>query len=247
MKKLNHLPHWKLQAKLATSVFLAFIVLLSYPILPRQTSHDTLHDEPPKAHQVENNISLPSALTFLREADDEALVVLLVDVAVDEDFIRQVGEKWLGEVFEMITGANSLLSQIGLTVRVASVQEWRSEDFQDSIANLLASAESQVHRANGRLLLAITCQDTVKYDGWAQEGNERVIVKFYHEGQKRNSALIAHEIGHLLGARHHEDDEECTGDGCVMDQKGYAHATTWCDHHQEVVEQNIQLWLSNQA
>ena len=192
----------------------------------------------------EGFVGAPGELVFYRDASGETLTRLLVDVAVDEEFMEQVGDRWEQHVYEMVASANNLFAGVGLDIEIASVTRWLSDDAVESLATLLGSSEEQVQRGPGRLLLVITCQDTIKYDGWAQNSKNGVIMRFYHDGQEKNAGLIAHEIGHLLGGRHHEDEEDCIEDGCIMDQRGYAHATTWCPHHQEVIEDEIASRLA---
>jgi predicted Zn-dependent protease len=55
--------------------------------------------------------------------------------------------------------------------------------------------------------------------------------------------LIAHEVGHLLGATHHGDDEECGDDECIMAYTGYIRTKDWCQHHLEAIEGNIESRL----
>ncbi|MEE9261767.1 MAG: hypothetical protein V3U95_04215, partial [Dehalococcoidia bacterium] len=88
---------------------------------------------------------------------------------------------------------------------------------------------------------------TVRYDGFARESGSRMIVQFYPEDRKRTHALIAHEVGHLLGVDHHEDEDECTDEGCIMDRRGFAHTTTWCEHHRKVIQENVDSKLAAQA
>lgn len=169
----------------------------------------------------------------------------MADLAVDEDFARNVGAGWRAEAHRTLQEASSLLERVGIELAVASTQRWESDDAEDSVVDLLDAADLQTETRAGNLLLVITDQHTVRYDGWAQDSRDRVIVRFNHERTQRNAALIAHEVGHLLGAHHHEDDEECTEGGCIMDERGFAHATEWCDHHAETIQTSIDSMLSS--
>ncbi len=51
--------------------------------------------------------------------------------------------------------------------------------------------------------------------------------------------LIVDEIGHLLGANHHGEDDDCGDEDCVMSYTGYIQTEEWCHHHLEVIEANI--------
>lgn len=164
---------------------------------------------------------------------------LPVEVAIDEEFVIQVGDDWETEVYRMVEEGDSLLKEVGLELKVVSIQRWRSDNEEDSIEALLNSVELQIKRDPRHLLLAITCQDTAKYDGWAQPSKSQAIVKCSPKKAESKELLIAHEVGHLLGARHHEDEEECTEDGCIMGHVGPGYFTNWCQHHQQVIEEYI--------
>ncbi|MEE9325313.1 MAG: M12 family metallo-peptidase [Dehalococcoidia bacterium] len=198
----------------------------------------SFNDESVESDTAEDFAKLPGDLVFYSDTSGETSVYLLADVAVDEDFVNQIGDGWETQAHRMVEEANAFLSEVDLNIRVASIQQWHSDGTQDSMAGHLSSAEEQIQRAPGHLLLAITCQDTGKTDGLAQKSMSRIIVRFYHECPKCNSVLIAHEVGHLLGAGHHENEEECTEEGCIMDHRGYAH-TTWCQHHKQLIRENI--------
>ncbi len=43
-----------------------------------------------------------------------------------------------------------------------------------------------------------------------------------------DALVVAHEIGHLLGAKHHACDHDYT---CVMAPKGFGLTARWCGHH----------------
>jgi hypothetical protein len=142
-------------------------------------------------------------------------------------------------VYDLLAAANALMNPIGLNLTAGSVQRWRSDDAVAYISSQLISAERQAERTPSNLFLAITGQRTVSFDGYAVESETRAIVRFYPERREHTASLVAHEVGHLLGAKHHEDDDECTGHGCVMDRSGYASATTWCDHHTQQIREYL--------
>jgi hypothetical protein len=233
-----------LLAGLATTVLVASLMLYGYPRASPATPAIALHDEPIESRAPGGFAKLPVALLFYPGDAIETSAYVLTDVAVDEDFVNRLGDDWGDELQMTLDGANALLAPVGLTVQTASTQQWRSDDDLYYISSHISSAERQIRRIPGYLFLAITGQDTIKYDGWSQESGSRLIVQFDHNFPRRIHSLIAHEIGHLLGARHHEDEEGCVGDGCIMDGKGYAHATTWCEHHLQLIHDNIASALA---
>jgi hypothetical protein len=169
---------------------------------------------------------------------------LAVDVAVDEEFVEQAGDGWEAHVNELLAEANALLGPVGLSLAAESIQRWRSDDAVNRISAQLISAENQSDRVPSNLFLAFTGQQTGNRDGYMWESETRAIARFYPERRQRTASVIAHEIGHLLGARHHQDDEECTEQGCIMDQSGFVHATRWCEHHRQVIQEFISESLA---
>jgi hypothetical protein len=154
---------------------------------------------------------------------------------VDEEFAARTGVGLDAVVHRMLAEASELLGEVGLNLRVGSIQRWRSADAAESIAALLASADTQALRLRGRVMLAITGQRSGTYDGWNRRSGASAIVRYYEADRGRVSNLIAQEVAHLLGARHHEAEDECDGDGCIIDRKGFAHAETWCHHHEQAI------------
>ena len=169
---------------------------------------------------------------------------VVADILIDDDFMITNGANWRDRVSEMVRGTNDLLGQVGIEIRIGSIDPWVSESDAGSLQVLVESAESQSQRDPSRLLIVITCQDPPKVDGLAQSGYGRVIVEYYHNDVTRNAALLSHEIGHLFGASHHEDAIECVGDGCVMDEKGFQHYEDWCNHHRELIGENTRAALA---
>lgn len=163
------------------------------------------------------------------------LATVFADVVVDEEFIERNGTDWRDAVDLALASANDLLEQVGVHVEMASLSTWRSNDQQSHMSRILDEVLAATQRGSGRLLLAITCQDSVRFDGMARDSMAAVVTRHVHDDWQRNGSLIAHEIAHLLGAEHHPADEECESDGCLMDPAGYAHATEWCDDHREVI------------
>lgn len=210
-----------------------------------KSSSGLSHDETVELEDLTKSGDTSGPLVFYQDAATQSLAYVRTDVVVDEEFVHQMGEDWENRVREMALDVNSVTGQVGLNLVIVSIQRWRSDDSQDSLAALLEAAERDSSRGSGNLLLVITCQDASRYDGFSQPSRGRVIVQYYHKEQRRNSTLIAHEVGHVLGVKHHEQEEECDGAGCIMDRRGYAHAMQWCQHHKEQIQKSIAMALNS--
>ena len=99
------------------------------------------------------------------EPHGSALAYLVVDVAVDEEFVAIVGAGWEHEVREMIDGANKLMGQLGIELEVGSLQRWLSDDAVGDAPELLTEASSQTLRRYDHALLAVTGQAAKPLDG----------------------------------------------------------------------------------
>ena len=120
-----------------------------------------LHDEP-AGSTGEHTAGRTANLVLHPSSAADASVNIVVDVAIDDDFIRQVGDGAESQVHEIIRDSNVLLKDIGIQIVVASIQQWESDGAQSYISAHLKEADEQVERTPGRLLLAITCEDDVK-------------------------------------------------------------------------------------
>lgn len=233
--------------RLATASLVVSFLLPGYPGILSDDTSTQFHDEPVRAEYGTEIDDYAQEMVFFHEATEEDLVNIPADVVVDEEFVNFANDDWLVELQDTLDGANDVLSAVGVKVKIESVQKWQSDDNIYYISSHLKSAEEQVRRVPGHLFLALIGQHTVRHDGFALESGSRMIVQFYPKDRKRTHALIAHEVGHLLGVDHHEDEEECTGEGCIMDREGYAHAATWCEHHQNIIQENVDSNLAAQA
>ena len=192
------------------------------------------------AHGAESGVA---RLRFHRD-DSSPIAYVNTDVAVDDDFVTLTGSDWRLAAPRLVEGANDLLAAVDLRLRVNQVRRWRSDNAVDAISEHLSAAERQVQSTPGHLFLAIIRRNNRRYDAWARRSESAAIVELYAGDPLLTHSLIAHEVGHLLGVKHHEDDEDCTGDGCLMDQKGYDHLKTWCEHHQDVIRDIVSNGLA---
>lgn len=230
------------------AMFLLFSARHGFP----QDSRQPPSGGPPSAETRDTRVHSASEFVLYRGASAEAPAYVVADVAVDEDFVIQVGDEWKLEIEQTLEAANALLAPVGLRIEMGSIQRWRSAAIENDIPahviwTQLKSAEQQADRNPGYLLLAITGQYTPTYDGFALRMGSSVIVRRYQEYPERTAALVLHEVGHLLGAKHHADEEQCAGHGCFMTAEGFAHATDWCDHHREAIQDSIASIMATQG
>jgi hypothetical protein len=161
-------------------------------------------------------------------------------VVADEEFVDRVGIGWRDAARDVANSASDLLEEVGVGVDVVGVARWISYDGTSEITYLLDDVVEQMDHHGEYVLLALTGQKTDTYDGWARTGPPVLLLRITTMPPPRTTAsLFAHELGHILGASHHDDDHACTEDGCLMDEVGYAHADTWCDHHKEEIARTL--------
>ena len=80
----------------------------------------------------------------------------------------------------------------------------------------------------GQLVIGLTGRQVSRVDGLAHVGHIHLLAR-PHPGQPQfDSLVVAHEIGHLLGADHHECEHDYD---CVMAPKGFSFPPRWCEHH----------------
>ena len=165
---------------------------------------------------------------------------LRIIIAADEEYIESAGDEWQSAARATVLTASNLLSQIGVQVEIVGVRSWLSSDSGPGLAALLNDALEQVGPPSDAILVVLTNQEIHEqpdYDGWASSQVPATILKSMEPGRPTFASLVAHEVGHLLGAGHHDDDHECTDGGCVLDPRGYAHGYRWCDDHRDTISE----------
>ncbi len=242
--RLRVAPKWKAAILRVLAVGAAAALLLpQYSSVSPDHYHSYFHTQ-----SVESLDTGPAHGVLTLHVDGFAgpLPYVVADIVLDEEFISSSDLEPGEAVDKILRDANGLLAVAGVSVRAGTIGQWRSDDSERSIPILLRSAVEQGVATEGNMFLAITGQYTGTYDGWSEGPGHRLIVRYYDESAFRTRALVAHEVGHLLGARHHEREEDCDEDGCVMAEQGFAYADTWCDDHLEVIGEGIEALLAAQ-
>jgi len=200
------------------------------PVLGLSTQHEA------DGHAVEDSAERAAAISnlVLRNSDDDGPTHLLnIVIAADEEFIAKAGPEWSEAATDIVRDASELMRQIGVGITITDVRRWASDDEESNISSLLDDSIVQTGSHSDAVLISLTGQRTDKYDGWARQTPPVLLLRVAVPPIQTTASLVAHELGHILGAGHHGEDHDCPKDGCLMDAKGYAHADTWCDHHRE--------------
>lgn len=163
--------------------------------------------------------------------------VLRVAIWADQDFVRAHGPRWRDEARAVVMSSAGLMGGVDVELAVVEVTRWAS-----SPADLPAMVDQAVRRPHrdDAVVVALTSHDGRQasvFDGYARSDLGVMMVKIADPPSPHVAALVAHELGHLLGADHHEEGHECGSDGCLMDPVGFEHADRWCgDHRAEIAE-----------
>lgn len=205
-------------------------------VLPPEVPGPALIGQHSEALQPLDSDEAETFLAVHADSNGSGPAYMYVDLVVDEEFMEYFGESWRSHAYGTIAGANALMSEVGFAARVRSLRQWRSNDDVKFISSHIPYVSRQSESPPRHLTLAITAQATARNDGYFMPRDGVIIVQYDALRPRRIHSLIAHEFGHVIGAHHHDAEEECTGDGCIMDAEGHEHPETWCSHHKQEIE-----------
>lgn len=168
-------------------------------------------DEQPTLHQIGLGESIAEAwkpiATPLVELPESN--VIKVKLLVDDDEVRQrrVWEPILRERIDKVSAA--LEAHCGMVLRVVAIEEWNSDDAQRDFFKSLGEFEREVLPAPADVAIGFSsqfdiAQGRVHLGGTRQPLHSHILVKERSRNvlEPERIELLAHELGHYLGATH---------------------------------------------
>lgn len=149
-------------------------------------------------------------------------------VAADESWRQAYGIRAEGTASALIADVNSILAPTGIRLALADYVIWESQPSERSMSGLLAHLDESIPARGGEFVIGLTSERLSSVDGIAHTGHVHIVARRHPDNPQLDGLVVAHEIGHLLGADHHECDH---GYRCVMTPKGFELPARWCDHH----------------
>ncbi len=153
---------------------------------------------------------------------------LRVVIAVDESWQQTYGAGAEARASQLLTDVNRILEPAGIALSVADYRSWSSAEYADSMSTMLAHVDDTVSPDPGQLVIGLTGRQISRVDGLAHLDDSHLVARLHPGRPELDGLVVAHEIGHLLGAHHHECDHDSV---CVMAPKGFSSPPTWCSHH----------------
>lgn len=149
-------------------------------------------------------------------------------LATDETWQQTYSAGAEARARQLLVDANSILEPAGIRLSIADYRIWSSVNHAQSMSQLLGHLDDTVPARPGQLVIGLTGRQVSRMDGLAHVGHIHLLARPHPGKPQLDGLVVAHEIGHLLGADHHECDH---GYDCVMAPKGFSSPPRWCEHH----------------
>ncbi|QDT74990.1 hypothetical protein I41_41960 [Lacipirellula limnantheis] len=135
--------------------------------------------------------------------------VITVKIVVDDDEVRQ-RRAWEPVIRARIDKVSAALeAHCGMKLRVVAIEEWDSDDSQRDFFQTLGELEREVLPAPADVAIAFSSQydiasGRVHLGGTRQPLHSHILVKERSRNvlEPERAELLAHELGHYLGATH---------------------------------------------
>lgn len=161
--------------------------------------------------------------------------VISVTVAVDEEWRRTFDRDAERQARRVVELSALHLRPAGIHLRFSALTTWTSDDGSVTLHGLLDMLESSRRADGAGIILGLTAgRYAGKVDGVARPRRPYVVVKHHPRHLQRDAYVLTHEIGHILGLRHHA----CPDGRCFMADHQYDQREHWCSEHLEVLRAN---------
>ena len=151
-----------------------------------------------------------------------------VVLATDEAWQQTYSAGAEARARQLLVDANSILEPAGIALSIAEYRSWSTEGNGGSMSQLLGHLDDTVPATPGQLVIGLTARQVSRVDGLAHVGHIHLLARSHPGEPQLDSLVVAHEIGHLLGADHHECEHDYD---CVMAPKGFSFPPRWCELH----------------
>ncbi len=150
-----------------------------------------------------------------------------VVVATDDAWQEAYGGEGERAADRVIDDVNDILQPTGVNLAIAGHVGWAGSGANESMAEMLEQLEDSSPAQPGRLVIGLTGRQLSRVDGVARVGESHLVARLHQNRPRSDGPVVAHEVGHVLGAEHDECRHEFQ---CVMAPKGPLQPAHWCTH-----------------